>query len=536
MSTTSLTIHVSRMKKIVLLVFTVLLGIDPRAQNYFSITPDFGGDEMAGMAYNVIPLEEHIKIIGLVPDSMVPGFSGGSWPILGSISYDGEYLGTEYLVDSGYSDPFIYFTRGIAFRNDTICYLYDRRDIGNELLDAYLVELDYRKGRVLRSKIVDDEITGSESFAPRAVAVGANGSLYLLNVNTEIQAPPILSVLDSSLNMIMQVLVPDYGRRNIPKYIEIDDAGSITIIGMSLGDATSVWWESKLYMQVLDSNLISTEFKLAQTEFDQSIILVDHYPIIKSQSGDWVIAAQRVVETTDCQGCTNGIPFVVRLSPNFTDVLSETKMFDGSESSSSPLYWASSITEVADGYVFCGSTDGSIGIETSGIIGKVGLNGDSLWLKHYIPVGWDSTRALWFDLKDIKTTPEGNIVACGRSFDRYNNIRVPWILHLDPDGCLEPGCNPVSTFNETESLDADLQVFPNPASTHCTIQVLSRDTYSDYQLRIIDSQGAVIKRPVITGRDMHFLLDLSQWPAGTYFAQLTNQTGAQLIRKFVVVN
>jgi len=517
-----------------LLIF-IITYVTTQAQSFFSITPDFGGDGMAGMAFNVIPLEEDIKVIGLVPDSIVPGFDGGSWPILGTLSYGGEYVRTDYLIDSNYSDPFRYFTRGIAFKDDSVCYLYDRRDIGNALLDAYLVELNYRHGKVMRSIIVDNDVTNSESFSARAVAVANNGDIVLVNIDTDIDTfPQFITVLNSSFQEKTQSIVQNFGRKNVPVHIEVDDLGSISIVGMSQGKPSSVWWESKLYKQVLDSNRMTTSFSLAPTEFDQSIILADHYPVIKTLSENWVIASQRVLETSDCPNCSIGIPYVVCISKDFTEVLWETRVFDGDESSSSPLYWVSSVTEVDDGYIFAGAKQGGVG-NTSGILGKVGLNGDSLWLKHYVPVGWDSTRALWFDLKDIKTTPHGNIVACGRSFDRYNNIRVPWILHLDPDGCLEPGCNPVSTLSETGSFAANLQIFPNPASTDCAIRVLVPESYTDYQLRIFDAKGILIKRLEIGGKDVNFLLDLSQWPTGSYFVQLTDPIGRQITKELLIL-
>jgi hypothetical protein len=279
--------------------------------------------------------------------------------------------------------------------------------------------------------------------------------------------------MDSAFNVLSQLLIPNFSRYNYPNYIEQEKNGDIVIVGMSLGEPTSVWRESKLYKQVLDSNLISVEFTLAATQVDQSIIFYDLYPVIKGSNGDWVIASQNIIETPDCQGCTNAIPYVVSISNDFKEVLWETRMFDGNESSSEPMYLACSTTEVNDGYIFVGSTDGMLGLETTGLLGKVGLNGDSLWLRHYIPVGWDTAQALWFDLKDIKTTPAGNVVATGRTYDSYQNIALPWILHLDPDGCIEPGCNPSSTevWNNT---GVDIRIFPNPARLQCNITYMSK--------------------------------------------------------------
>src|SRR6187549_2323211 len=111
------------MKILNILNFLCLLSTHSYSQTFFSSIPDLGGDEMEGKILNVIPLENEIKIIGLVHDSIVSGFDGGTWPVLGTISYDGEYQGTTLLIDSLYSDGFYYFTRRLAFKNDSICYL-----------------------------------------------------------------------------------------------------------------------------------------------------------------------------------------------------------------------------------------------------------------------------------------------------------------------------------------------------------------------------------------------------------------------------
>ncbi len=526
------------MKNIISLFVFAFIFVKCDAQSFFSIIPDFGGDEMEGRMYNVIPLENDIKVIGLVHDSIVLGFEGGDWPVLGSISYDGEYLGTHYLIDSLYSIGFTYFTRRIAFKNDSICYLYDRRDLGGTYFKAYLVELNYRNGKVLRSKIIYDEITNSEDFFAVIVAIGKNNKLYLINRTIQNGIfSQILTVLDSSFTLKTQTLIPGFGRRNNTKYMEEDDKGNLIMVGVSLGEDTPVWYESKVYRQVLDTNLNSVDFMLAHTHVDQTILFADTYPVIKSSSGDWVMATQQVIETHDCQGCSIWVPYVVCISNDFSEVRWETRMFDGDIESSRPEYYSNAITEVSDGYIFAGSSDGAFGIQTSGLLGKVGLNGDSLWLRHYVPVGWDTVQGRWFFWQDIKTTPYGNIVIGGHGSDRYTSRILPWILHLDKDGCLEPGCNTTAVFNEPDDSGIELRIFPNPAGRQCSIHIRSNGASSPrYTLRILNDQGMQVHGSDVPGRDVHYMIDLEGWPSGIYFVLLKDLVGRQLSRKFVVVN
>lgn len=524
--------------RFILLTFLSFTYIAGNTQSYFSIVPDFGGDDMEGQLFNVIPLENDMKIIGLVHDSLVPGFEGGNWPILGSVSYNGEYQETHYLTDSMYSTGFTYFTRRIAFKNDSICYLYDRRDLGGETYDSYLVELNYRLGKILRTIIINDEISDHRDFTSQAIALGKNGIIYLVNITTEFGVfPQILTVLDSSFNILSQSLIPDFNRDNFTLFMEEDINGNLIMVGVSLGDETSVWYESKLFRHVLDINLSSVEFALSPTEIEHTIVQADSYPVIKSKNGDWVFATQQIVETNDCPGCSIWVPYLVSISNDFTEVLWETRMFNGDISSSQPMYMATSITEVSDGFIFAGITNGEFGIETSGLLGKVNLNGDSLWMKHYIPVGWDTVQGRWFLWKDIKTTPYDNIVVGGYGSDRYTSSIVPWILHLDKDGCIEPGCNITSTSEEDNRVNVTLEVFPNPAGKYCNIHIQTDDPLSSrYRVNILNDQGIQVHTLNVPGRDVQYMVDLERWPSGIYVVQLTGQSGKQWSKILVVVH
>ncbi len=507
------------------------------SQTYFSSIPDLGGDEMEGKIFNVIPLENEIKIIGLLHDSIVPGFDGGTWPVSGAISYTGELLGTNYLIDSTYSDGFFYFKRRLAFKNDSICYIYDRRDLGAPLLDAYLVEMNLRTGRILRSTIIYNQIPDHTGFLATDLAIGHNGNIYLVNVFFETGPnPQVLTVLDSNLTVQAQTLIPNFGRDNITKYVEEDSDGNLVLVGVSLGEANSIWFESKLFRQVLDEKFNSIDFKLASTMQDQTIAGFETYPIIKTKTGDWIFATQVAIPTNDCQDCSIWVPYIVCVSSGFTEVYWETRLFDGDFKSSQPEFTTNSIAEVSDGYIFAGSSDGAFGIETSGLLGKVSLNGDSLWLKHIIPIEWDTIQGRYFSMQDIKTTSIGNIVIGGYGSDRYTSRILPWILHLDKDGCLEPGCNITSTSFEERLQDIYFTMSPNPARDQCNIHLVRRQsTFSDFTLRVYNEWGGIMHELPLSGNDINLIVDLENIPAGNYFVHLMDNQNQQFSRQLIVV-
>jgi len=526
------------MKVLILLLGAMVFNASTIAQTFFSAIPDFGGDKHEGKIFNIIPLDDQIKVIGALHDSIVPGLDGGTWQLISSISYNGELLDTKLLVDSLYSDSYTYHKRRIVFKNDSICYIYDRRDIGNPKLNAYLLELNCKTGAILKSKIIYDTISTYTGFLATDLSIGKHGEIYLINViYAEGENPQIITVLDSSFNIIHQSIIPNFGRDNITKFTEINSDGNLSLVGVSLGEETSVWFESRLFMQVLDSDYNSIDFKFAPTNLEQTILSFEQYPVIMSNSGDWIFSSQVVMSTNDCEFCSIAIPYVVSVSPDFSKVNWETRMFDGDINSSRPDYSVQSITEVSDGYIFLGHTDGNHDLETSALLGKVSLNGDSLWLKHIIPLQWDTAQAFWFKMQDIKTTQEGNILIGGFISDGINQIIVPWLAQLDKDGCMEPGCNTmVSTADPTDKDQEIFSVYPNPASSFIGINCTT-DFSENCIISIYDYTGKAVTKMAFTPQPGYqYMINIPNQIHGAYVLSIESNSGQLLYSKGIVID
>jgi len=524
------------MKKPILLISAIFICVCATAQTYFSAIPDFGGDNHEGKIFNIIPLEDQIKVIGALHDSIVPGLEGGTWQLIASISYNGELLNTKLLVDSIYTDSYIYHKRRIAFKNDSICYIYDRRNIGNPKLNSYLVELNYLTGEIIRSKIIYDTLSTYTGFLATDLTVGKGGEIYLINVFYATGAnPQMITVLDSNFNIIHQSIIPNFDRDNSTKFSEISAEGNLVLVGISLGEETSVWYESKLFKQVLDENYNSIDFKVAPTNLDQSILGPDIYPVIKGCNGDYIIASQVVKPTDNCEFCLIGIPYVVSVSPDFSKVNWETRMFDGDVASSRPEFSIASITEVIDGYIFLGYTDGTHDLQTSALLGKVSLNGDSLWLKHIIPLQWDTAQAFWFYMEDIKTTPEGNILIGGYVSDGINQIIVPWIAQLDKDGCMEPGCNSVAVTEPTALTNDIFSIYPNPATSYIAINCKA-SIYEKCVLSIYDLSGKLVSRnPFVSEDGSQLIINIPGEVNGQFVISIKSEQGKLLYSKSIFI-
>lgn len=524
------------MKILILLGTIIVVNTFTIAQTYFSSIPDFDGDKSEAKIFNVIPLEHQIQVIGAIHDSIVPGLDGGTWQIIATISYDGELLNSKLLIDSLYPDGFSYVKKRIAVKNDSICYIYDRRNIGNPKLNSYLIELNYLTGEIVRSKIIYDTISTYSGFLPADITLDKSGHIYLINrFNAQGPNPQLITVLDSDFNVLHQSLIPSFGRDNITKFTEVNSDGSVVLVGESLGEETSVWFESKLFRQVLDLNFNSIDYRFAPTNFEQTILGIDKYSVIESTSGDWIFASQVVKKTDNCEFCFLGIPYVVSISTDFSVVNWETRMFDGNINSSRPSYFIYSMTEVSDGYIFLGNTDGEHNLQTSALLGKVSLNGDSLWLKHIIPLQWDTAQAFWFAMQDIKTSPDGNILIGGFVSDGIQQIIVPWIAQLDKDGCMEPGCNTVSIEAPSDSINTTFSIYPNPATAYIGINCKASIS-EKCVLSIFDLAGKLVSRNSFISEDgCQIIINIPDEVSGQYLICVQGEEGKLLLSKCIII-
>ena len=176
------------------------------------------------------------------------------------------------------------------------------------------------------------------------------------------------------------------------------------------------------------------------------------------------------------------------------------------------------MTKVSDGFVVAGdhlAFDSSL-FPPSGVLFKASLQGDSLWMKHYIPLNWEGDRIAWVNFNDVKTTPEGNLVVAGSIADREVQIVRPWILHLDSDGCLVPNCNTVGTKNDEEKANKQFILYPNPVNHE--LYLLSSISLNEViEINIINNNGTILKSTTILPQlGYQYILPLSELSPGTY--------------------
>ncbi|MBL0008651.1 MAG: T9SS type A sorting domain-containing protein [Saprospiraceae bacterium] len=270
-------------------------------------------------------------------------------------------------------------------------------------------------------------------------------------------------------------------------------------------------------MQKVDSFGLNTEFKWSPSEVPLNLVVGDTRTILEDTDGNWIIAGQYYDERP-CQNCYQHIPYIFSATQDFDSLIWQTRFYD-LPNQNQTQYLLHSMTKVDDGFVVAAdhlASDESP-FPPSGVLFKASLDGDSLWMKHYIPLNWDEERVAWVNFNDVKTTPNGDLIVAGTLGDIELQTIRPWILHLDSNGCLVPGCNIVNTNEEVwGTKNKKFSIYPNPASEE--LYLLSSITSTEVlDLEIITNEGVVLRSTAITPQSSNqYILPLSQLTPGVY--------------------
>jgi hypothetical protein len=118
--------------------------------------------------------------------------------------------------------------------------------------------------------------------------------------------------------------------------------------------------------------------------------------------------------------------------------------------------------------------------------------------------------------------PGGGYVMGGQTI--YGNepsgpIQRGWLLRVDEEGCLVPGCHLVSTEEEAAAPALSLHLYPNPAQEY--LYVLLRDAgiarRQDAALQLLDLQGRILQsHPAGRIDEVTSILPVQALPAGAY--------------------
>lgn len=175
-----------------------------------------------------------------------------------------------------------------------------------------------------------------------------------------------------------------------------------------------------------------------------------------------------------------------------------------------------------------------------GLLIRTESNGDSIWYNKYF----------YFDslisegqgrFYDILPTLDGGFIATGAA---RAPVDAPypvgygpdiWVVKVDADGCIVPGCNTVGITEQATNLLDALRIWPNPAQGQCTVHLELPASVGTgaLLLTVVAADGRVALQHSITGNGT-YPLDLHGLSAGLYHVHVS-QGGRWLTGGRVVV-
>ncbi len=93
---------------------------------------------------------------------------------------------------------------------------------------------------------------------------------------------------------------------------------------------------------------------------------------------------------------------------------------------------------------------------------------------------------------------------------------------------------PTDVFDFTQYNQASVKIFPNPSSGQLTFQIRLLDNLQDYELAVIDNNGAVVKREKVNSQKVDYAIDVSNFSNGSYFYSLSARSKSYKSGKFVL--
>jgi hypothetical protein len=176
-----------------------------------------------------------------------------------------------------------------------------------------------------------------------------------------------------------------------------------------------------------------------------------------------------------------------------------------------------------------------------GVLLRTTAQGDSLWMHKYWYQDSIYTQGTG-QFYDVLPTPDGGFIATGPTY-RYQPVQPnfppgysqdAWVVKVDADGCIVPGCNSVGIEEQATNLLEALTLFPNPASAFVTLRLELPPSVAQrpLQLSVVGMDGRIAKQQVLAGNGEHTLA-LHGLAAGVYHVHISSEgkwlTGGKLI-------
>lgn len=168
--------------------------------------------------------------------------------------------------------------------------------------------------------------------------------------------------------------------------------------------------------------------------------------------------------------------------------------------------------------------------DAAGVLLKVGVNGDSLWIRRYNNYQNPPNPSNYFEtFFGLERSLDGGYIACGGIMNQPQG--KAWIIKTDSNGCVQTGCGSIingtytatTDVNENAFLEDGFSVFPNPAKDKLTI-TYDAPKAENVEAELMNALGQVVFKAHLQGKLTS--IDIQDLPSGLYVLSL-NYAGYQ---------
>ena len=517
---------------LILLLFMInTLGI--YSQHYLNLVSDHGGSTGQSMNYVCMADSHRICVIGNFTDKDRTHI----WPFIAGYDYNGNVSYWDTLRIDGSVDSFKVKKRRPVFKKGTSYYYNAIRYIDDDYYNN-IFEIDISNGKIVRSTYLKYSSYGRVNFIhynrentlSLVTYVGRKGKnitkdqLHIIELDTNFIIKKHLSIQDSLVS----------------KYIYKTKEGNYEIIGTQDNVYDP---ETSIFRLLIDSMGNELDFDIhdfdGETSFgwDASVFTVE-----RDEKKNWAIGFvhQKRRKPTD-RYSFNDFPYVMSYTRDFDTLLWQTPLLRP-HNYDLPRISISSMCKAYDksGYVTAGSLEilGEINKNSYGkaLAFKVSNEGDSLWTRTYNSSAYPVADSIFFwDMRSITATPYGYAMI-GTFSDWHLKKFRSFLLHVDKEGCLIPGCDDtISASDIVDKKEKPFKIYPNPVGDQMYIlsHIASQDRHA---VVFYDMNGVVAHKsyiaPEVGGQYIVFLP--SSFVSGMYVMHIQNADGQTIFSEKIV--
>lgn len=212
----------------------------------------------------------------------------------------------------------------------------------------------------------------------------------------------------------------------------------------------------------------------------------------------------------------------------------------------SVVLWSNHLNQVfntqgfwQDGIVACGqqSRDAEANIPgpRMGWVFRLDENKEVLWQRSYTDTTYEGRNAIF---SHIKKTPDGSFVLVGSLTNKMSGVNEThvWLMKVDSNGCLTPGCDSINIITTTEPVTFPsglaLTLYPNPVTSEFYLELPPEVLDQDLLVSLLSSSGQVLRQQHYLHPTIRF--DTSDLPPGMYYVTVHRKGNLLGVEKLVI--